>query len=325
MAKRTAAAPSEQVLRLKEMTMVELDALDRRRTLVAIPISPVEEHGPHLPLGTDGYLAQGLTDGLLERLSTRRPDWTLVRAPWIPVGCYTLEGTGSMEIDQAAVRAVVAGYGHSLARHGFQLIVVLNGHGGPGQGAAIEEACRQVSRRHRVKMLYPVAKLITGIFAGQYWDRIADHLGRPLSTEEQRALECDFHAGALETSYLLLRHPHLVKGDIHSLPDVETSKVGMLRWYWGDRAGKGPGYMGYPSRADPRLAEATEAVLCDEVAALVERAMDGEDIQREIAGEFYRNPLFRTRARKLARAFEFTGRTVLGAAAAMRGRRGGED
>ena len=174
-------------------------------------------------------------------------------------------------------------------------------------------------------MIYPTGKLISELFTGDYWDRIGDALGRPLSDEEQRALSRDFHAGALETSYLMLRHPHLVKGDIAALPDVETSRVGMLRWYWGDKVGRGPGYMGFPSRADPRLAEACERVLVDEVTDLVERAMDGEDIQPEITSEFYRNPLFRTRARKIARAFERTGRTVLGAAAAVRGRRTDED
>ncbi len=320
---RDRKAPGPEVRRLEEMTRADVEALDRRRTLVAIPVSPIEEHGPHLPLGTDGYLSLGLTDGLLERLAARRPDWTLVRTPWLPIGCYTLEGAGSVEIDQAAVRAVVAGYGHALARHGVPLIVVLNGHGGPGQGAALEEACREVSRRHSARMIYPVAPLLSDIFAGRYWDRIGDQLGRPLSSEERRALQHDFHAGALETSYLQLRYPDLVQGDVRSLPDVETSKVGMMRWYWGDRVGQGPGYMGYPSRADPRLAEAIEAVLCDEVAALVERAMDGEDVQPAITGEFYRNPLFRTRARPVARAFERSGRAVLGTAATLRGRRRG--
>ena len=55
-------APVSKVLRLEEMTMPELDALDRERTLIAIPISPLEAHGPHLPLGTDGFMA---LDGLI--------------------------------------------------------------------------------------------------------------------------------------------------------------------------------------------------------------------------------------------------------------------
>jgi len=306
--------------RLEELTTAELDAMDRDRTLIVLPMSPIEEHGPHLPLGTDGWLAKGLANGLLERLARRRPDWSLVRAPWFPIGCYTLDMPGSVEVDQAAVRSVAVSFGRSFARYGFRHVVVVNGHGGPGHGAALEEACREVSRRCGIRMIYPAGHLITEIFAGAFFDRIGEQLGRELGEEEREILARDFHAGAMETSYLLHVRPDLVKGDVTALPDIVCSRVGMMRYFWGDRAGKGPGYMGSPSRADTRLAEAVEAVLCDEVTAIVERSLDGEDVQPAITGEFYRNPLFRTRARPMARAMEATGRTVLGGAARLLGR-----
>jgi hypothetical protein len=102
----TEAAPVPG-LKLAEMTMTELDALDRARTLIAVPVSPLEEHGPHLPLGTDGFMAEGMIDGVFQRLAASHPDWTLVRAPWFPVGCYTLHHPGSIEVPQETVRAVV--------------------------------------------------------------------------------------------------------------------------------------------------------------------------------------------------------------------------
>ena len=303
--------------RLEELTPAELDAMDRDRTLIVLPVSPIEEHGPHLPLGTDGWLAKGFARGLAERITESRPDWSVVRAPWIPVGCYTLDWPGSVEVEQAAVRAVVVSYGRSFARHGFRHVVVVNGHGGPGHGAALEEACREVSRRCGIRMIYPGGLLLTEIFAGSYFDRIGDALGRPLTDDERAALAHDFHAGAMETSYLLKVRPDLVKGDPTELPDIDISKVGMMRYFWGDLVGDGPGYMGSPSRADVRLADAVESVFADEITALVERSLDGEDIQPEISGEFYRNPLFRTRARPVARAMEATGKTVLGGSARL--------
>lgn len=41
------------IVNLETITWTELDTLDRSRALVMIPLSPIEEHGPHLPLGTD--------------------------------------------------------------------------------------------------------------------------------------------------------------------------------------------------------------------------------------------------------------------------------
>src|SRR6266850_929929 len=51
----------EQLLsvhRLEEMSTVALDALDRARTVIVLTVSPLEEHGPHLPLGVDAFAAR---------------------------------------------------------------------------------------------------------------------------------------------------------------------------------------------------------------------------------------------------------------------------
>lgn len=289
------------------MTMSELDGLDRERTLIAIPVSPLEAHGPHLPLGTDGYMATQMADLVLEMLASRRPEWTYVRAPWLPVGCYTLRMPGSVEVPQRTVRDLVASFGAAFARQGFQAIVVLNGHGGPGHNAALEEACRKVSRKHGIRMNYPLGRVLTDVMKGKLVDRIAEHLGRPLSDEEKHELAHDYHAGRMETSLALDHHPDLVKGDPRELPPVEHSMVGMMRYWWGDLVGRGPGYMGFPHKADPALGRALEKAFCEEVAALVERLMDGEDLRRATASEFYRNPLFRTRARPITRSLDALG------------------
>ncbi len=309
---------SDPVLRWEELTMPEVDALDRDRTLIGIPISPLEAHGPHLPLGTDGFMARQMTQGVMERLADRRPDWSFVRTPWLPLGCYTLRKPGSVEIPQAIIRDTLTAFGRAFADQGFRRIAVFNGHGGPGHGAAIEEACRRVSRRRGVRMVYPLGRLLTDIMKGRLVDRIAAELGRPLSDEERHELAHDFHAGRMETSLSLYKLPHLVKGDPTELPPVVSSMFGMLRYWWGDLVGHGPGYMGFPARADVAFGRALEAAVTGEVADLVQRLLDGDDLRRETAGEFYRNPLFRTRARPLTRTLEAVGRV----ASAARGRRG---
>ena len=302
------AATVGKVLRLEEMTMPELDALDRERTLIAIPISPLEAHGPHLPLGTDGFMANQMSDEVLGRLAEQRPDWSYVITPWLPLGCYTLRMPGSIEVPQDVVRGALIAYGRALASQGFRRIVVFNGHGGPGHGAAIEEACRRVSRARGVRMVYPLGRVLTDIMKGKLVDRIAHELGRPLTDEERDELAHDYHAGRRETSLGLYKLPHLVKGTPADLPPVVSSMVGMLRYWWGDRVGRGPGYMGFPARADAEFGRALEAAVTDVLAGLVTRLMDGENLRRETANEFYRNPLFRTRARPLTRTLETVGR-----------------
>ena len=60
--------------RLIHMTWQELDALDREKAIIVIPIGSVEQHGPHLPLGTDFLLAEKLVERLL--------CWEAAQFPW---------------------------------------------------------------------------------------------------------------------------------------------------------------------------------------------------------------------------------------------------
>jgi len=47
---------------LEELTWPDLAGLDRARAVVFLPISPMEEHGPHLPVGTDFLIARALCE-----------------------------------------------------------------------------------------------------------------------------------------------------------------------------------------------------------------------------------------------------------------------
>jgi hypothetical protein len=47
-----------KMIKFEELNWKELDALDREKTIFFLPISPMEEHGPHLSLGTDLFSAR---------------------------------------------------------------------------------------------------------------------------------------------------------------------------------------------------------------------------------------------------------------------------
>ena len=198
------------VLRLEELSAPALDALDRSRTLAVVGVSPLEQHGPHLPVGVDYLVARHFAEAVGERIVARRPGWTVLLAPTLPLGSFTFEAVGTIGVRQRVVRDAVVDYGRALARAGFRYILVSNGHAGPGHLVALEEAAAIVSRRHRVSMASFTGHMAWEFFRGRYLARIEAALGRPLTADERRAFAGDAHAGWWETSLMLLLRPDLV-------------------------------------------------------------------------------------------------------------------
>ena len=278
---------------LEEMSTPALDALDRDRTLVLLTVSPLEEHGPHLPLGVDAFAARHFAETLAERLVAARPGWTAVLAPTLHLGSFTFDSVGTIRIRQRVVRDAVVDYGASLARAGFRWIAIANGHGGPGHLVALEEAAAIVSRRYHVTMASLTGHLAWEFLRGRFLPRIEAALDRTLSDEEREAFAHDMHGGLWETSFMLWRRPDLVAESYRSLPAARYSLPRRLVPNYPLRNG-GQGYVGHPALADPAFARATTAVLLEEGMRLVEDLLDGATTPAQRRSPFWVIPFLRT-------------------------------
>ena len=278
---------------LEEMSTPALDALDRDRTLILLPVSPLEEHGPHLPVGVDAFAARHFAEALAERLVAARPGWRAVLAPTLHLGSFTFDTVGTIRIRQRVVRDALVDYGASLARAGFRFVVVANGHGGPGHLVALEEASAIVSRRHRITMASVTGYLAWEFLRGRYLPRIETALGRPLSDEERAAFADDAHGGLWETSFMLWLRPDLVADGYRALPAARYSLPRRLVPNYPLRSG-GQGYVGHPALADPAFAQATTDVLLGEALQVVEGLLDGTVTPAQRRSPFWALPVFRT-------------------------------
>lgn len=281
------------VHRLEEMSTPALDALDRARTVILLPVSPLETHGPHLPVGVDAIAARHFAEAVGARLVETRPGWSVVLTPTLHLGSFTFDAPGTVGVRQRVVRDAVADYGAALARAGFRYVLVSNGHGGPGHLAALEEAAARVSRRHGITMASFTGRLAWDFLRGRYLEKIEAALGRALREEERRAFAEDAHGGWWETSLMLMLRPDLVDGAYGTLPPA--------RYSWPERAvpnyplkNGGQGYVGHPSLADPAFARATSEVLLAETMELVEGLLDGRIGPARPRSPFYAIPFFRT-------------------------------
>jgi creatinine amidohydrolase len=278
---------------LEEMSTPALDALPRERTVIILTVSPLEEHGPHLPVGVDAFTARHLAEGLAERLVAARKGWSVVLAPTLHLGTYTFDTVGTITVRQRVLRDVVVDYGDSLARAGFRYVLVANGHGGPGHLVALEEAASIVSRRHRMTMASLSGHLAWDFLRGRHLEKIEAALGRTLSADERLAFAEDSHGGWWETSVMLLLKPHLVADAYRELPPARYSRSQRLVPNYALRNG-GNGYVGHPALADPTFAKAGAAVLMEEALAFANDVLDGGLRPSEWRSPFSSIPFFRT-------------------------------
>ena len=278
---------------LEEMSSPALDALPRERTVIILTVSPLEEHGPHLPVGVDAFTARYFAESLAAGLVSSRPGWAVVLAPTLHLGTFTFDTVGTVRVRQRVVRDVVVDYGASLARAGFRYILVANGHGGPGHLVALEEAAAIVSRRHGTTMASLSGHLAWEFLRGRYLGKIEAALGRALSPEERLAFAEDSHGGWWETSVMLLLKPHLVDEAYRRLPPARYSPSRKLVPNYPLRNG-GDGYVGHPALADPSFARAGALVLLAEALTLATDLLDGRLRPAQRRSPFFAIPFLRT-------------------------------
>ncbi len=204
-------------IRGEEISYTRVRALDGGRTICFQPISALEVHGPHLPLGMDYYMASWMAEETGRRFAEAHPDWTVVQMPPLPVGTDELPLPGSMEISAWTLYRTVYSYARSLVRAGYRYIVVTNGHGGPHHAAGLEYVCQKISRKLGVHMFTPSALSLHRIISGERMSVVEELLGRPLGDAERAGFLNGEHAGSWETSFMLAQNPDLVETEYKQL------------------------------------------------------------------------------------------------------------
>ena len=180
------------------------------RWIAVLPLAATEQHGPHLPLGTDVMIAQAYLARVRELLPDSIPATFL---PLQPVGISTehvgYPGTLTLPTE-VALRSWMA-LGESVARAGIKKLVMVASHG--GNSAAMTLVAQDLRAQ-------------CGLLAiATAWSRF----GAPDGMFSAEELRHGVHAGAVETSIMLARYPQTVRRD--AIADFRPSSVAMEKDY----------------------------------------------------------------------------------------------
>ena len=179
------------------LTWKQVDALPRETTLLVLPTSAIEQHGHHLPLATDTLINNLLLGKALELL----PETMSIYA--LPPVCYGksnehLGFPGTLSVSAQTFLSVVRDLGSSLAVAGFKKLVLYNTHG--GNTSLIDVLARDLRAEFGLRTF--------SLFGSP------DAAFEGVSDQERTY---GFHAGEIETAYLLHAAPDLVHPDQYTM------------------------------------------------------------------------------------------------------------
>jgi len=267
---------TDGVLRLEELTYPEIDAIDREQSIFFLTFGNLEEHGPHIPVGSDYYMAVAVRDGLIERLKASYPDYDMVVVPVIPLGeggandlARDFEHVGTFALRYETLRDVTIDMGASIANKGFQNIFLIHAHGAPLHSVAFNEASAFVSERYGVRMVN-ISSLIfgQGFFSD---DVVTQHLGEGWQDETG----ITGHSGIAETSINLYLHD-LVDSIYTELEPFVVADFGEVF-----RIHERTGFQGYwsdPSQASAAIGEDLYNDFVERSFRIAELTLSGEDL-----------------------------------------------
>ena len=230
-----------KVLKFEELSWKKIEALDRDKTIFFLPISPMEEHGPHLPVGTDYLIIRDATYDALRILNNEKPDLTYVVLPVVPLGfCgFNTDFPGSISVSGKTVRDVIYSYGKSLSEHGFKYLVICTYHMAVVHLKGIYNAMKKLESRYKMKTVEAWGPY----FYSKEIEKNEPKLGFDTTKE--------VHAGFRETSLMKYLYPYLVDESYKNLQSIyrDTSSPRVLGKKF-KQLGLKNGYIGSPNRAD---------------------------------------------------------------------------
>lgn len=182
--------------RYYELRPAELDAIRSRAPAVYLPWGALEWHGPHLPLGLDGVVAEAVASGAI-----RRTGGVLMPTTWWPTGA--VPHRDSLSAPAASLSALLDSLFAQVAAAGWRVAVMVSGHSGHAHELAMIEAAERAMRE-------------SGLLALAM---------PPLGLVDEAMLD---HAALWETSLALALRPDLVRMDTLGREPLRVESSGVI-------------------------------------------------------------------------------------------------
>lgn len=200
-----------------DLTTDDLARRDMRRAVAVLPVAAIEQHGPHLPLGTDAIIAEGYL-ACVRALVPDDLDVLLLPVQTIGKSDEHDAFPGTLSLDTGTALAAWTGIGAAIQRAGCRKLVIVTSHG--GNSALIDLVAGDLRAQ------YGLVAVTTS------WARF----GYPDGLFPADEIAYGIHAGGVETALMLALRPDLVRTD--RIADFPPRNRAMVRNFTHLRAGR---------------------------------------------------------------------------------------
>lgn len=247
--------PEHDRFHLAHLTKDEFAAAMQAGRWILLPFGTVEQHGPHLPLGTDLFYAEHICSAVAERTNG-------LVAPALPYGvCRSMRNfPGTISLTPATLTAVVREVIGEYIRHGGRKFALITGHAEPAHMEAMRDPGLPLVNADP-------GLVVLAIGPYDFLDPIrreADLVGK------------DGHAGSIETSQMLVVAEEVVRMD--RIPKVTRPRLSRFRVMAHPEAEYPTGVRGDTSKVSRELGERAVNHVVTEIVRLLERIdRDGKE------------------------------------------------
>ena len=258
-------------MNLNEYTSNELSVVDRENTVIFIPLGSVEQHGPHLPLGTKGFVAE--TIAYKAGAMLKRNGINCLIAPTFPfMPCHVSYGfQGNFSIGARTFSDAIYEIGQGFHKDGFKWIYYVNLSISPDALKAVTVAIEDLNTLNGFKAFDPMP--LWNFSPNDAINQELKNLGLEPSNE--------IHADVKDTSILLDIDETLVKKEM--LADLPSYKVNssweILKGNFSFlEMGAENGYLGTPSLSNKLLGSLITEEAAFGLSEAVKFTLDGNEL-----------------------------------------------
>jgi creatinine amidohydrolase len=247
-----------------DLTFQEVEEAAKQNTIVLWPMGVIEEHGPHLPLGTDIYNSYIEFKQVARLLKAAGKSVIIAPPMYWGINEATASFGGSFTVRPSTLKSIIEDGFMSFRKDGFKTVYIINGHNDRLHNQTIVEGVELARATTGVRgfvILNPQVRDRLGLSGSEPHVLMVGQAGPPAAAPQSNAAPVstaqfiEVHAGAGETSTVWRFFPSLVKTQI--IPTLIGTRYGpddLAEWRkgWENARRKTPlGYFGDPAGANP--------------------------------------------------------------------------